>query len=81
MTPPLLYAAAPAKAPSASGRRALRIVSKHGRIAPGLLLAPGDRVERLVGLRIGGRRGRSSAARSSSGSASPLGARTTFAFR
>lgn len=48
-------AAAPGKAPSASGHRALRLVAKPGRIAPALLLAPGDRVQRLVDLRIRGR--------------------------
>jgi len=48
-------AAAPGKAPSVSGHRALRLVAKPGGIAPALLLAPGDRVQRLVELRARGR--------------------------
>jgi hypothetical protein len=48
-------AAAPDRAPSASSQRALQLVAKPGRIAPALLLAPGDRVQRLVELRARGR--------------------------
>jgi hypothetical protein len=48
-------AAAPGKAPSTSGHRALRLVATPGRIAPALRLAPGDRVQRLVELRARGR--------------------------
>jgi hypothetical protein len=49
-------AAAPGKA-RPSGHRSLRLVAKPGRIAPALLLAPGDGVQRL--LRLGARgRGR-----------------------
>jgi hypothetical protein len=48
-------AAATATARPASERHSLRLVAKPGRIAPGRLLAPGDRVERLVELRARGR--------------------------
>jgi len=48
-------AAATATAGPASGHHSLRLVAKPGRIAPARLLAPGDRVERLVELRARGR--------------------------
>jgi hypothetical protein len=48
-------AAATATARPASGHHSLRLVAKPGRIAPARLLAPGDRVERLVELRARGR--------------------------
>jgi hypothetical protein len=48
-------AAATATARPASRHHALRLVAKPGRIAPARLLAPGDRVERLVELRARGR--------------------------
>lgn len=48
-------AAAPGKARPASGHRSLRLVAKPARIAAARLLAPGDRVERLVELRARGR--------------------------
>jgi hypothetical protein len=48
-------AAAPGKAPSKSGHRALRLVATPSRIPPALRLAPGDRVQRLVELRARGR--------------------------
>lgn len=48
-------AAAPGKAPSKSGHRALRLVATPSRISPALRLAPGDRVQRLVELRARGR--------------------------
>jgi hypothetical protein len=48
-------AAATATAGPASGRHSLRLVAKPGRIAPARLLAPGDRVERLVELHARGR--------------------------
>ena len=48
-------AAATATAGPASGRHSLRLVAKPGRIAPARLLAPGDRVERLVEVRARGR--------------------------
>jgi hypothetical protein len=48
-------AAATATLQPASGNHSLRLVAKPGRIAPARLLAPGDRVERLVELRARGR--------------------------
>jgi hypothetical protein len=48
-------AAATATAGPASGHHSLRLVAKPGRIAAARLLAPGDRVERLVELRARGR--------------------------
>ena len=48
-------AAATATARSASAHHTLRLVAKPGRIAPAHLLAPGDRLERLVELRVRGR--------------------------
>ena len=48
-------AAATATAGPASGRHSLRLVATPGRIAAARLLAPGDRVERLVELRARGR--------------------------
>jgi hypothetical protein len=48
-------AAATATSRPASGHRALRLMAKPGRIAPARLLAPGDRVERLLELRARGR--------------------------
>jgi hypothetical protein len=48
-------AAATATAGQASGHHSLRLVAKPGRIAAARLLAPGDRVERLVELRARGR--------------------------
>lgn len=45
-------AAAPGKARPGPGHRSLRLVAKPARMAPALLLAPGDRVERLIELRI-----------------------------
>jgi hypothetical protein len=48
-------AAATATARTAFGHHSLRLVAKPGRIAPARLLAPGDRVERLVELRARGR--------------------------
>ena len=47
-------AAAPGKA-RPSAHRSLRLVAKPGRIAPALLLAPGDRVQRVLTLRARGR--------------------------
>jgi hypothetical protein len=46
-------AAAPGKA-RPSAHRSLRLAAKPGRIAPAFLLAPGDRVQRLVTLRARG---------------------------
>ena len=48
-------AAAPGKAGPRLRHHALRLVATPGRIAPALLLAPGDRVQRLVELRARGR--------------------------
>jgi hypothetical protein len=48
-------AAATATARPAAAHHSLRLVAKPGRIAPASLLAPGDRVERLVELRARGR--------------------------
>jgi hypothetical protein len=48
-------AAAPGKAPSKAGHPALRLVATPRRIPPVLRLAPGDRVQRLVELRVRGR--------------------------
>ncbi len=48
-------AAATATSRPAPGHHSLRLVAKPGRIAPARLLAPGDRVERLVELRARGR--------------------------
>jgi hypothetical protein len=48
-------AAAPGKARPASGHRSLRLVTKPAPIAPARLLAPGDRVQRLIDLRARGR--------------------------
>jgi|SRR5215217_4837608 hypothetical protein len=62
VVPPLALSAATlaigtaaATARPASGHHSLRLVAKPGRIAPARLLAPGDRVERLVELRARGR--------------------------
>jgi hypothetical protein len=51
----LAIGTAAATARPASGRHSLRLVAKPARIAPARLLAPGDRVERLVELRARGR--------------------------
>jgi hypothetical protein len=51
-------AATSGKAAPTPRHHALRLVAKPGRIAPARLLAPGDRVQRLVELRARGRRGR-----------------------
>jgi hypothetical protein len=48
-------AAAPGKAGPTPRHHALRLVAKPGRIEPARLLAPGDRVQRLVELRARGR--------------------------
>jgi hypothetical protein len=48
-------AAAPGKAGPTPRHHALRLVAKPERIEPARLLAPGDRVQRLVELRVRGR--------------------------
>jgi hypothetical protein len=48
-------AAAPGAARPARGHGPLRLAAKPARIAPAVLLAPGDRVQRLVELRARGR--------------------------
>jgi hypothetical protein len=57
VVPPLALSAATLAigTAAASAHHSLRLVAKPGRIAPARLLAPGDRVERLIELRARGR--------------------------